>query len=86
MKNSGHSQTFYQNVTYYRFIFEERGMTGRAVQIVDDLTKLLILTMDIIRHIFNDMTVSGIKNRKPLLQASSGSTGTGSFTKIFLVN
>ncbi len=65
----------YQNVPYYRRIFEEIGMTWRDIQTVDDLTKLPILTKDIIRQNFKEMIATGVSKCKPFLTATSGSTG-----------
>jgi phenylacetate-CoA ligase len=65
----------YQNVPYYRRIFEERGLIGGDIQTVEDLNRLPILTKDIIWRNFNDMTAKGVNKWKPLLNATSGSTG-----------
>jgi len=65
----------YQNVPYYRRLFVDRGITGRDIQTVEDLARLPILTKDIIRTNFKDMKAIGFNKWKPLLDATSGSTG-----------
>lgn len=65
----------YQNVPYYQCLFRERGITPRDILTVEDLTKLPILTKDIIRRNFEDLTANDINSRKHLLNSSSGSTG-----------
>jgi len=65
----------YQNVPYYHRIFNERGITDRDILTIEDLIKLPILTKEIIRNNFKDITATSFKRWKPLLNATSGSTG-----------
>jgi phenylacetate-CoA ligase len=65
----------YENVPYYHRIFNERGLTDKDIQTADDLQKLPVLTKDSIRQNFTDLVAKDTKNRKPLLNATSGSTG-----------
>lgn len=62
-------------VPYYRRVFEERGLSARDIQTVDDLQKLPILTKDLLRQNFSDLTARDYQKRRPFLDASSGSTG-----------
>ncbi len=52
----------YENVPYYRHIFEGRGLTDKNIQTVVDLYKLSILTKDDIRRF--STYISGIKARR----------------------
>lgn len=65
----------YENVPYYRRIFEERGLTDRDIQTVKDLPKLPILTKGDIRRNFDDLKAKDFKKWKPYLNATGGSTG-----------
>ena len=65
----------YKNVPYYQRILRERGLTDNDVQTVEDLQKLPILTKDLIREHFLDLTSRDIEGRRVLLNATSGSTG-----------
>lgn len=65
----------YENVPYYHHIFEERGLTDKDIQTVEDLPKLPILTKDNIRLNFQDLLARDFKKRRTFLHATSGSTG-----------
>ena len=65
----------YLNVPYYRRIFDERGISDRDIQTVDDLWKLPPLTKEDIRQNFSDLLATNFKSYKPFLNATSGSTG-----------
>ena len=65
----------YENVPYYHRIFEERGLSDKDIQTVEDLPKLPILTKNDIRQNFSDLVVRDSKKYKPFLNATSGSTG-----------
>ena len=45
----------YENVPYYRRMFEERGLRPENIQDFDDLRKLPYLTKDIIRENLSDL-------------------------------
>lgn len=65
----------YENVPYYHGILEERGLTDKDIQTVDDLQKLPILTKNDIRQNFSDLITEGSNKQKPFLTATGGSTG-----------
>lgn len=65
----------YENVPYYRRIFEERGLTDKDIQTVEDLPKLPVLTKNDIRQNFADLIAKDSSKRKPFLNATAGSTG-----------
>jgi len=65
----------YKNAPYYRRIFEERGLTDKDIQTVEDLPKLPILTKGDIRQNFDDLKAKDFKRWKPYLNATGGSTG-----------
>ncbi|MCJ7654849.1 MAG: phenylacetate--CoA ligase family protein [Dehalococcoidia bacterium] len=65
----------YENVPYYRRVFEERGWTDKDIQTVNDLPKLPILTKNDIRENFQDMLAKDYKKWKPIAGATGGSTG-----------
>lgn len=65
----------YKNVPYYRSVFDEYGITEKAIQTVKDLPRIPILTKDIIRKNFQKLTSFDLKRSQPLLNSTSGSTG-----------
>lgn len=65
----------YENVPYYRRVFQEKRLTDKDVQSVEDLHKLPVLTKDIIRQNFSDLLSRDFNKRRPFLNATSGSTG-----------
>ena len=65
----------YNNVPYYNRIFKQRGLNDRDVETTEDLQKLPVLTKDDIRSNFKDMLATNYAEQKPILNASSGSTG-----------
>jgi len=65
----------YTKVPYYRSLFRERGLTDKDICTVDDLHKLPVLTKDDIRHNFQELLAEDYKKRRPLLDATGGSTG-----------
>lgn len=65
----------YENVPYYHRIFEERKLTDKNIQTVDDLQKLPVLTKEIIRRNFSDLIATDSRKRRPFLNSTSGSTG-----------
>lgn len=62
-------------VPYYQRVFEERGLKARDIQTADDLRKLPVLTKDLLRRNFQELTARDYQRRRPFLDASSGSTG-----------
>jgi phenylacetate-CoA ligase len=65
----------YNKVPYYRRVFDERGLSVRDIQTIDDLPKLPVLTKDLIRHNFTDLMPQDSRKWRPYLESSSGSTG-----------
>lgn len=65
----------YENVPYYHCIFQERGLTPRDIETVEDLQKLPILTKNDIRQNLSDLIAKDSNKRKPFLNSTSGSTG-----------
>lgn len=65
----------YENVPYYHRIFNERGLTDKDVQTIEDLPKLPLLTKDDIRRNINDLKAKDINKWKPFSNSTSGSTG-----------
>ncbi len=66
----------YENVPYYRNLFDSLNLKPENIQTQEDLQKLPVLTKEIVRANFPDNIVS--KNYKPkelILSGSSGSTG-----------
>jgi phenylacetate-CoA ligase len=65
----------YENVPYYRRIFDERGLTVKDIQTTDDLIKLPILTKNDIRQNYQDILAKNFKMLKPIASSTSGSSG-----------
>jgi phenylacetate-CoA ligase len=65
----------YNNVKYYRRIFEERGLKPNDIRTAEDLNLLPILTKSDIRNHFEELRASNWQDFKPLLLHTSGSTG-----------
>lgn len=65
----------YDNVTYYRRIFNERGLKPSDFQSVTDLTKLPVLTKQIIRENFNQLLAKNIPKNQIVFNRTGGSTG-----------
>lgn len=65
----------YNNTPYYRRIFNERGLTDKDIQSIDDLPKLPILTKDDVRKNFEDLMSQDSNKRRSFLNSTSGSTG-----------
>ncbi|MDQ1318324.1 MAG: hypothetical protein QG588_1984, partial [Candidatus Poribacteria bacterium] len=66
----------YENVPYYRRVFNERGLKPRDIQNFDDLKKLPILTKEDVREHLNDLKAMNFECYHPILSHTSGSTGT----------
>lgn len=65
----------YENVPYYRRVFDERGLKPNDIQTKEDLKLLPILTKDDVRRHFNELIAKKFKKYKPILSHTSGSTG-----------
>ena len=65
----------YENVPYYRRIFDERGLRPADIQNSNDLVKLPILTRAVIRSNFNQIAAPGFSTQRRVLLATGGSTG-----------
>ena len=65
----------YENVPYYRRVFDERELKPKDIQDFDDLKKLPILTKDDVRNNFKDMIAQNYMEFNPTLNHTSGSTG-----------
>lgn len=66
----------YNNVPYYRRVFDKLGITPDDIRSRDDLAKLPILTKQIIKDNFNDLVSSDIDSRNAIEGSTGGSTGT----------
>ena len=65
----------YENVPYYRRIFDERGLKPEDIQTKEDLKLLPVLTKDDVRKHFNELTAKNFRKFRPTLNHTSGSTG-----------
>ena len=65
----------YENVPYYRKIFDERGLKPKDIQNFGDLKKLPILTKGDVRNNFRDIISRNYMEFNPTLNHTSGSTG-----------
>ena len=66
----------YGHVAYYRRIMDERGLSPADISCAADLTKLPMLTKDLVRANFAHLTADNIPKRKLLLAGTGGSTGS----------
>lgn len=66
----------FENVPYYRDVFNERGLTPKDIRCVDDLQKLPFLTKAIVRRRVQDLTARNVSflNMEPA--HTTGSSGT----------
>ena len=65
----------YENVPYYRRIFNERGLRVEDIKTTDDLAKIPVLNKDIIRDNFDDLQARNRKQWRPVSDKTGGSTG-----------
>ena len=65
----------YQNVPYYTRLFHELGLTPVDIKVVKDLTKLPILTKEIIKSCYEEFTPKNLHNLEFIHAATGGSTG-----------
>ncbi len=68
-------QHAYENVPYYRKVFNERGLKPRDIQNKDDLLKLPYLTKDIIQEHLAELVAKNRPLRKRQYVTTGGSTG-----------
>jgi len=66
----------YENVPYYRRVFDERGLKPRDIQNFDDLRKLPYLTKEIIQENSPDMVARNYPKSQLQYVTTGGSTGT----------
>jgi len=66
----------YENVPYYRKVFDKRGLKPKDIQDFDDLKKLPYLTKDIVRENLPDLIANNYPKWKLQYVITSGSTGT----------
>jgi len=65
----------YENVPYYRRIFDECGLKPEDIQTKEDLKLLPILTKDDVRKNFNELITRNADKYKPYIFESGGTTG-----------
>jgi len=65
----------YENVPYYRRVFDERGLKPNDIQDFNDLQKLPYLTRDLVRENLEDLVARNYPKSKRLFFATGGSTG-----------
>lgn len=65
----------YENVPYYRRIFDERGLKPKDIQDFDDFKKLPYLTKEIIRENLSDLVARNYPESKLQYCTTGGSTG-----------
>lgn len=66
----------YENVPYYRKLFDERGLRPKDIQDFGDVKQIPYLTKDIVRVHLNDLRARNYPNRKFQYVTTGGSTGT----------
>lgn len=66
----------YENVEYYKNVFDERGLKPEEIKTHQDLKKLPYLTKDIIKENFNDLISKKISQKDLLYLTTGGSSGT----------
>jgi len=65
----------YENVPYYRNVFDERGLKPEDIKTIEDLSKLPYLTKDIVRKNLCNLISKDIPKDKLVSLRTSGSTG-----------
>ena len=66
----------YENVPYYKRVFDERGLKPEDIQDIPDLRLLPVLTKDMIRQNLSGLTAKNYPTSKLQYAASGGTTGT----------
>ena len=67
----------YENVPYYRNLFDELNIDYRQIRTLEDLKLLPILDKQTIRHHYDEFFAEGYDRSALVEQHTSGSTGTG---------
>ena len=65
----------YQNVPYYRRVFDEKGLKPKDIQNWDDFRKVPFLTKQIIRDNLEDLVAKNYSQSRKLYVTTGGSTG-----------
>ena len=65
----------YENVHYYRKVFDERGLRPKDIQDFDDLKKIPFLTKEIIQNNLEDLVAQNYPRSKLQYVTTGGSTG-----------
>jgi len=65
----------YENVPYYRMVFDERGLKPKDIKNIDDLKKVPYLTKDIVRHNLPDLIAQNYPKSKLQYVNTGGTTG-----------
>jgi phenylacetate-CoA ligase len=65
----------YENVPYYKEIFDQRHLKPKDIRSIPDMQKLPILTREIIRSRYSDLTARNTLNSRTVKFSTSGSTG-----------
>ncbi|MFC1979901.1 phenylacetate--CoA ligase family protein [Chloroflexota bacterium] len=65
----------YDNVPYYRRIFDKRALKLSDIECSEDLVKLPVLTKKLIKDNFDNLTARGFPSKKIIRSATAGSTG-----------
>jgi len=66
----------YENVPYYRNLFNSLALSPKDIQTIENLEKLPILTKDIIKKHWEEFKPANLSSMKYHNQATGGSTGT----------
>lgn len=66
----------YKNVPYYKNLFNSLGLRPEDINDAKDLSKLPILTKEIIRQHYDELISIDISDRQSLQESTGGSTGT----------
>ena len=66
----------YDSVPYYRKLFDRLGLRPKDIQTKEDLSKLPVLTKQIIRDNYDDMFSTAVDPKRFRKSSSGGSTGT----------
>jgi len=66
----------YENVPYYRRVFDERRLTPKDIATLDDLRKLPILTKEDVRNNFEELIARNVDRSRLHYATTSGSTGS----------
>lgn len=66
----------YENVPYYRRVFDKQGLKPRDIKTLDDIIKLPFLTKDLVRENLKDLIAINYPKDKLLFQTTGGSTGS----------